>query len=73
MNMSIKERDEKLWEEESKYKHKCKCGHTVTIYPFERRERKICSYCGYYVYADKRKQDRYDFMLKMNKILRRGK
>ena len=62
----------KLMEEASKYKYYCKCGHTVVIYPFEKRERKICSWCGQYVYTDPEEQKRYDFKLKMKAILQGG-
>lgn len=33
---------EKLMNEASKHRYKCKCGNTVIIYPFEHIERKIC-------------------------------
>lgn len=43
----------KLQEERDKYKYKCSCGHTVYILPFEHRKKKVCSWCGYYVYTSK--------------------
>ena len=34
----------------------CYCGHSVIINPPE--ERVLCTHCGYWVYKDKRKQNR---------------
>ncbi len=48
------EEERKLSEERSKYKIYCKCGHSIVIYPFEKRKKKLCTHCGYYVYANKR-------------------
>lgn len=37
-----------------KYRYKCSfCGWLNTIYPFEKREKKICRNCGHYVYSNK--------------------
>ena len=44
--------DTKLIDERHKYRIKCKCGHIVHIYPFERRNKKICSWCNHYVYIN---------------------
>lgn len=40
-----------------KYKYKCShCGWFNIIYPFEKKDKKICRNCGYYVYnSDKAK------------------
>lgn len=38
------------------YKHYCKCGHSVVIYPMEKKIKKICSWCGSYVYTDKKEE-----------------
>lgn len=38
----------------SKYKCYCKCGHPVVIYPMENKVRKICKWCGNWVYIDKK-------------------
>ena len=36
------------------YKYKCKhCSWLNVIYPFEKRDKKICKNCGYYVYISK--------------------
>ena len=63
---------EKLSEETSKYKHYCKCGHSVVIYPFEKKDKKLCNWCGRYVYEDPEKQKKYDFKLKMKTVLQGG-
>lgn len=50
----------------------CKCGCRTIIYPMEKRERKICRHCGYYVYKDAEKQKQYDFKIKMLERLKNG-
>ena len=50
-------RDQKsLLEEKSKYKYYCKCGHNAYIYPFEKVNKKICSWCGNYIYVNKKEE-----------------
>jgi len=36
--------------------YKCKCGHSVVIYPFEHKSKKICKWCGEYVYVNKKEE-----------------
>lgn len=57
--------DTKLEIERSKYKYHCKCGHSLTIYPMEKRIKKLCSWCGHYVYINKR----VEFIDKLKKML----
>lgn len=64
--------DEKLASMSQKYKYQCSCGHRVLIYPFEHIERKLCDWCGYYVYTDAKKQKQYDFKKEMTKRLTNG-
>lgn len=45
--------DSKLTEERAKYRIYCKCGHSIVFFPFEKSNKKICSYCGYYIYKNK--------------------
>ena len=72
-NSQYKKTEEgKLIQEKDKYKYYCKCGHHVVIYPFEHIERKLCDWCGYYVYTDPKKQKQYDFKKEMNKRLKNG-
>ena len=49
----------------AKYKHMCRCGHSVVIYPFEKRIKKLCSWCGEYVYINEREE----FKDKLMKLL----
>lgn len=49
----------------SNYKVKCKCGHTMVI--TNSVEKKICSYCGNYVYRNKK----LEFKDKLIKELRK--
>ena len=45
---------DKRLSEMNKYKVYCKCGHSLVFYPMEHRIKKICSWCGYYVYKDRK-------------------
>ena len=43
-----------------KYKVECpKCGHRVSFYHFELVTKKICCYCGIYVFKDKKEEFNY--------------
>lgn len=46
--------NKKVEDERTKYTVYCKCGHSVIFFPFEKEKKKICSYCGYYVYYNKK-------------------
>lgn len=46
----------KVINEREEYKIYCECGHGVVIYPFEHRNKKVCSYCGKYVYTNKQEE-----------------
>ena len=49
--------DSKRFNEATRYKIKCKkCEHSVVFYPMEHKYKKICSWCGYYVYKDKKEE-----------------
>ena len=58
---------EKLSKEKAKYKFYCKCGHPVTIYPFEHRNSKICSWCGRLVFVNKKEEFKYKLQKEMIK------
>lgn len=47
--MTFKE-DNRYFQERTNYKVKCKCGHTMTIRPTNKK--KLCSWCGNYVYRE---------------------
>jgi len=42
--------------EKDKFKVYCKCGHPVHIYPFERKNKKVCSWCGHLVYINEKEK-----------------
>lgn len=49
---NIKEQT-RYFEEIAKHKYKCKnCGHTVIIFPMEHKIKKLCKWCGEYVYIN---------------------
>ena len=50
MSERIRKNDEKFMQELSKYRVKCKCGHT--LYITNRHNFKICNYCGNKVYRN---------------------
>lgn len=41
---------------------KCKCGHSVVMYNFDK---KLCGWCGKYVYKDKQTEFKYKLKNKM--------
>lgn len=42
----------KILKERAKYRVYCKCGHSMLIYPFEHKDKKICKHCGCYAYRN---------------------
>lgn len=52
--------DSKLSEVRSNYRYKCKCSHTIHIYPMEHIDYKICNYCGRRLYTDPIKQKEWE-------------
>jgi len=69
MKKKYRKYEDKLAEEQSKYKVYCKCGHSVVIYPINKTNRKLCSWCGNYVYKDPEEQKKYDFKCKLRGLL----
>lgn len=49
----IIKKDNKL----SEYKVKCKCGHSVVVPPTDKK--KICKWCGNYVFTNKKEEFLY--------------
>lgn len=47
----------RMTEEYDKVKYKCKCGHRVII--SSKRDKSICSWCGSYVFKDKKREFEY--------------
>ena len=56
----------RLVEERAKYKVYCKCGHSIVFYPIEKKDRKICSWCGHYIY----KNSKVEFKNRLNNLLK---
>lgn len=50
--------DKKLFNTLEPNRYYCKCGHSVLITPSQ--ERAFCSWCHYWVYKDKTKQEIYE-------------
>lgn len=46
--------EQRILDERAKYRVYCKCGHSLIIYPMERKTKKVCSHCGNYVYINER-------------------
>ena len=53
----------KYMNEVSKHKYYCKCGHTLFM-PYG-VDRKLCDWCGYYFYKDKK----YEFKERLGALL----
>ena len=47
----------------AKVKHTCSCGHRVVV-P-QRTDKEICSWCGHYVFREKRDEFKYRVKEKM--------
>ena len=47
----------KLNDEYDKMKYICKCGHRVIIHP--NRKKTLCSWCGNYVFREKKDEFKY--------------
>lgn len=50
--MNAFERDTKIFQEISKHKIKCSCGHVFATM----KEKDLCSWCGKYVYKNKKNE-----------------
>lgn len=48
----------------SQFKVKCKCGHVVVISPINTK--KLCSFCGNYIYRDKKDEFKERMKEKLN-------
>lgn len=50
----IPEDETRLENVRRQFKYKCECcGWFNVIYPFEKRDKKVCKNCGHYVYTSK--------------------
>lgn len=58
--------NQKLDDMYSQYSIHCKnCGHTIYFLPFEKKEKKICSWCQHVVYAN----DNIEFKDRLKKLM----
>ena len=55
---------DRFWETTRYY---CKCGHSVNILP--KNKRTFCTYCGHWVFKDKREEFKYRLKEKMRNAL----
>lgn len=66
--LTIKE-DSVLANEKRKMKIECpNCRHLVNFYAFEHVNKKICRYCGIYVFKDKKDEFNYKMKQKMKEV-----
>lgn len=56
---------ERMQEEYNKVKYMCKCGHK-NIIPYN-EEKVVCTFCGNYVFKNKKDEDIYRIREKMRK------
>lgn len=50
----------KLQNAKKQFKVKCiQCDHILHFYPFENKDRKICKWCGNYIYKDEKAKEKY--------------
>ena len=61
--------DSVLANEKRKMKVECSnCRHLINFYAFEHVDRKICRYCGVYVFKDKKDEFNYKMKQKMKEV-----
>lgn len=63
---NIKEQT-RYFEEIEKHKYKCKCGHTVVIFPMEHKIKKLCKWCNRYVFINKEEEFKYKLKERLGK------
>ena len=56
--------DSKYFNEISKLKVKCKCGHSQTVF----KDKKICDWCGELVFKDKQEEFKYKVLEKLRRV-----
>ena len=60
--------DQKFIDELSKYKYTCSCGHTLVI--LRPKTKKLCKWCGHYVYVNEKEKEKEEFKKKMKGLLK---
>lgn len=56
-HLLTKEEYDRMTNELDKVKYECKCGHKEVITSTE--DKKICSWCGHYIFKDKKVEFKY--------------
>ena len=57
---------EKIVNEKNKYRYMCNnCYHVIHIYPFEKISKKLCKYCGKYIFISKQEEFKYNIEKRM--------
>jgi hypothetical protein len=65
---------DKVTQEFTKYRVYCKnCGHTMLFLPFENKQKKVCSWCGYAVYINDKIEFEDKLKQKMGKLVSKEK
>ena len=67
-NYQTNEEYEKLNNATKEYKHKCSCGHTIVIYPFEKKVSKVCRYCGKLVFVNEKEEFKHKLSKEIKKL-----
>ena len=70
MACRMNKKDDRMFNLQTQYTKKCRCGSSVVIYPWDNVERKVCRWCGRLVYMEDKKQQRYNFITDMQKRLK---
>lgn len=61
--------DSDLANEKRKMKLECpNCRHLINFYAFEHVDKKLCRYCGVYVFKDKKDEFNYKMKQKMKEV-----
>ncbi len=72
MPCRMNKKDDRMFNLQTQYTKKCRCGCSVVIYPWENVESKVCRWCGRLVYMSDEKQKKHNFITDMQKKLKGG-
>lgn len=64
LNYKTKEEDNKLIDELSKHRYKCKCGHVVII---TKQNKTLCTFCGNWVFKSDLDEFKFRLMERLGK------
>lgn len=68
MNNKTYKEDTKYFDEIAKHKYLCECGHSVLI--TGKNIKRLCDWCGHYVYISEKEKKRDNFKKKMKGMLK---